>query len=328
MKSLRQALSSQRIRRSLQSILVLLVLFVSFLGTGFAQDTDQKVVYPDVWGRKLDVPPNAEGPRGFSNLSISKDGRVIVSAGYTVDGYYHNQFIDFFSGEVLSARRLKVEPWDGIDSPEEIAFKNYYNGFFEENELTFLPINRFDGSLYKDNQGSNVIVDDVLPNGTLIRQKGDGGKCATPLSNVFWQRENSDAKLVGWALIYFSDKPIKVGMGEWCNLNDPGQEERAQTFTLGLTFAHLPDGTYLANPYTWRGVPYLFRMRADLTSPFIAEQPDLAIVDGEWVLGLYDEAWRVWNDLPWHERPPLFEFSEDYATKKLRQRTKKHGSPP
>lgn len=302
------------------------MMLISMASTAVATETSP-VVYPDVWGRELKLPDNAVGARGFSNPSISRDGRVIVSAGFnTSTGYYHQFFIDFFSGEIISKYRKK-NPQPGVfNSPDEAAYNDYYDEFVSRYGLKSLKRKRFRRRAYKDGEGGWAYEYPRFPGGTFGWQETTGGPCTNPIGTRINRKDTEESETLSQTTVYFSQVPLRYKLSSWCHIIAPRSVGFVRTVSVSLKFFELPDGTHIVIPEIWApeaSAPYIFRMRQDLTSPYLETLDDMAVLPADWALGLYEEARKIWarnrQELLNSNTPYQLEFSDMYATKKIRE---------
>ena len=201
--------------------------------------------YPDVWGRELPYP-------GDGCYSIHPDGRVIVSiyASPLRSDEFEYRVLDFFSGEMRT-----------ID--KKISYDIRSGG--KHKRLYALDIELADGGrlTYKSHRVSNCTV----------------------TYNIHYVKRDRDGEIVAdKMLLYLYDRPVRVDVNPYCEISSDRAHFHQNWRQVGLAFAPLKDGTFLA----YDG-PFIIRFDPDLNSPFI-DNKRLFLLDRAVVMDLVDEA--------------------------------------
>ena len=207
--------------------------------------------YPDVWGRELPYP----GDGSYSihqEVFEAPDGRVIVSiyASPLRSDEFEYRVLDFFSGEMRT-----------ID--KKISYDIRSGG--KHKRLYALDIELADGGrlTYKSHRVSNCTV----------------------TYNIHYVKRDRDGEIVAdKMLLYLYDRPVRVDVNPYCEISSDRAHFHQNWRQVGLAFAPLKDGTFLA----YDG-PFIIRFDPDLNSPFI-DNKRLFLLDREVVMDLVDEA--------------------------------------
>ncbi len=207
--------------------------------------------YPEVWGRELPYP--ADGSYYIhQEVFEASDGRLIVdiAASPLRSDEFEFRVLDFFSGEM---RIIDKETHYDIRSGGK------------HKRLYALDIELADGGrlTYESRRVSNCTV----------------------TYNIHYVKRDKEGKIVAdKMLLHLYDRPVRVGVDPYCEISGDRAHFHQNWRQVGLAFAPLKDGTFLA----YDG-PFIIRFDPDLNSPFI-DNKRLFLLDRAVVMDLVDEA--------------------------------------
>ena len=206
--------------------------------------------YPEVWGRELPYP----GDDSYSihqEVFEAPDGRVIVDiyASPLRSDEFEFRVLDFFSGEMRT-----IDKKTSYDIRSGGKHKRLYT----------LDIELADGGrlTYESRRVSNCTV----------------------TYNIHYVKRDRDGEIVAdKMLLHLYDRPVRVGVDPYCEISSDRAHFHQNWRQVGLAFAPLKDGTFLA----YDG-PFIIRFDPDLNAPFI-DNKRLFLLDRAVVMDLVDE---------------------------------------
>jgi uncharacterized protein len=231
--------------------------------------------YPDVWGMKLPVPPEAErviekgGDVGCWGLFKDKEGDLILAYTYDLENTaYVVRLISFFTGNII--HEIPYPPLNQIKDDDR-RFEEY----LAHQEL--IKIKEFDED------------EDSLKDGGKLRHKSEapGGHCDQPISSWFIKYNAQSKEEFRKIIVLTTPKPRLFITSSECTIMD-GEEEAwvHSTSFFPSPIWDLEDGTYLIKDFERQ---HVIRLKPDFTSPYIEKSNELVQLDAAEALKKLEE---------------------------------------